>query len=101
MVIVSPGRVVSPAPLSVSSFSSVSGGVGGMTGGAAVTLGDGADAVESPLAEWATTVTVYGCFACAPRTQVVASVVSQVAGPGEAIAVYPVTGAPPPAGASH
>src|SRR4051794_10868405 len=98
MVIVAPGAVLLSSCAGVSSTGlSTGGGFVGMTGDAAVTLVDGADAFESPLAEWATTVIVYGWSACAPMMQLVglAVVLSQVAGPGEAIAVYPVTGAPP------
>jgi hypothetical protein len=56
------------------------------TGSLGDTRPEAADAADSPAADRATTVTVYVSPAAPPRTQVVAPVVEQVAGPGLAIA---------------
>jgi hypothetical protein len=73
-------------PSPVSRGRSVTGGVA-LTGGAVgTTVADGSDEADDPTAERATTETVYETPASPPSTQLVAPVVEQVAGPGEATA---------------
>ena len=96
-----PGAAEEMAPSLVSSGRSVSGGSVATAGAVGVTLPEATDAGEAPPAERATTVTVYAVPASAPMTQLVAPSVVQLAGPGLAVARYPVISTPLATGALH
>src|SRR5690348_5772563 len=86
-----PGTADVIRPLSVVRSSAACGGVPGTGGAVGVTSLDGPAAVESPtVVDSEITVIVYVTPAVPPMRQVVAPVVVQVAGPGLAMARYPV-----------
>src|SRR5665647_799590 len=78
--------------LVVSVGSAVTGGAAGTAGLVGTTGSDGCDGTESPQRLCVTTVKVTGWPATAPMTHLAWSAATvHVAGPGDAVTVYPVT----------